>query len=156
MAILRLVLSLKAWSCFSFCGECQSHMGEAVERRKTNGAPARAGRTPAQALDVQSQAGIAGTSLGGVLSLVALLSSYPARMAPKPVAAAIRTSRLLGVGLWACLRLQTEGRSAGHGGSRRDVFVRSLGGRESVWLFTGRGGRTRGTMRRAEMTGRVL
>lgn len=93
-------------------------MIEVLEREKTNGAPARTGSTPAQTFNVQSQAGVAGTSFGGVLPLVALFSSYPACMAPKPVAAAIRASRLLRVGLWACLRLQTEGSSAGHGSTR--------------------------------------
>jgi hypothetical protein len=95
MAILRLVFSLKAWSCFSFCEERQSHLREVRGWEKTHGAPSWAGRTPAQALNVQSQAGLAGATLGGVLPLVALFSSYPARMAPKPVAAAIRVNRLL-------------------------------------------------------------
>ena len=95
MAILRLMVSLKTWSCFSFCGEGQSHMRGVLEREKTHRAPSGAGRTPAQALNVQSQAGIAGTAIGEVLPLITLLSSYPARVAPKPVAAAIRARLLL-------------------------------------------------------------
>ena len=77
-------------------------------------------------------------------------------MAPKTVAAAIRASELLGVGLWACLRLQTEGRSAGHGGSRGDVFVRSLGGREKCAIVHRERRKNEGDDGRAEMTGRVL
>lgn len=93
---------------------------------ETHRAPTGAGRTPAQALDIQSRACVAGTTLGGILPLVAFLSSYPARMAPEPIATGIHAGHLLRVGLWVCLRLQAEGGSASHvEGSRRCVRKKS-------------------------------
>jgi hypothetical protein len=78
-------------------------------------------------------------------------------MAPKPVAATIRAGRLLRMFLWACLRLQTEGSSAGHGGPR-GVFVRSLSSREENCESAQGGAEEREgeRMEWAEMTGRVL
>jgi hypothetical protein len=73
-------------------------------------------------------------------------------MAPEPIATGIHASGLLQAGLWVCLRLQTEGSSAGH--YRR---MGSLGGREKSWDCAERTGRAEAgeggkTMEWAEMT----
>lgn len=114
---------------------------------ETHRAPSGAGGTPAQAFNVQSQTGVAGP--GGVLAFVALLSSYPAGMAPQPVAAAVRASCLGRVGLWVylrlqTLRLQTEGSSADHVQGWTRCIRESLGSRKRAAVCTRRGTRGRG------------